>query len=1345
MPDSAVPASLLDECIARYPYPIAAACRKLRETIFQDAWEEWEVLSRDVLQAVLKYCAHLLLSDLAAAEQRPPLLYHRIQSILSRPMAGHYVGFLRETALHYRREGVRSAVPELIAFVLASEVEGEEQLLAQLVSYRNVWAHGRVDDEAVIGKSLDHIRRLTAELLERLRFLADYRLVVGDASPLMGASPEELGEREDLTAAVVVGETVVRPLLLKLAGTDLVMLEDADLQGGRLVYRGHSTYRRFTKKQLNAGEPSRILDDLRALLRRVRAETALLPRPDWETFRERSAVVTDRTLSSYQDIGKYNADTYISRPQWDGDDGVLDRFLSSDRGVLAVAAEQGCGKSALMAHLADRARSAEHAVLFLNAQRLTYADPAADDPVAVYLADLLHFEGGLGGDSMRRLTKAAPQGERVVFLFDAVNEVDGLSPRWNRFRVMEKLLEWARRVADAGGKVILTFRANAYLPYGYLVPEELPEGLGTLAWGQEGLTHPELPWAVRLGDFTEDQARAYFECQRARPRGGMAPEMTWEHVREALGERLAYYVSNPLLLGIFLRCHHGRRTLLAVEPEDLFQRYADRLTGAASQADRPLLTRAWGWLRTGNITTKERFLADVMSKMASSGGAAFLQEDLDPGVKRDRRLLSVMEDADETALDDLKEGGLLAVEHIETVEGDRQILSRRISFVAELASAVMSGVERKAWYADRKVAAVGSVAQMAMAFAACWVILLLGRNFLFANSLPREFVLAFGDPRAGLFDMVAFTVASVMVLVASILTAKDVLVLLSCPSGRALSAWDDPLARGTLQSMSRDVDRTMWATIQRAAIVILPVALGSGALSVAHLGEPDTALLLFAAALWALLAFVGCLLSWIAIPPLGARFMRLGLEPYPPRMIRTVSRLVLEHGSPDLARSDRREILDRLAILGIGLIVATAFVVSQPAAPPVQPAWSTGAFYAQSMQTLANFQIEWARAWLPLTLYGLAVGAPALMLLSSGFWLRFAMVPRFHRGLLADPVLGDNARARRLLGRVVVAFAVVPAIALSAYGWSLRNPAGDFSALAPKVREIRRDESEQVTGLVVTSDLGEDELEALYALPALRELVLAPQVRTPLDVSKLPALRVLSAHRDAIGSLEGAGLYRLVILDSDGTWDFARGNSVKRLRLEGDAPRLGSLSQAFPALVGLELDETVVAGLGDELPHWSLNAKLTVHCAQPTRLDWLSPHHELFILRIAGEIDDGARHLDRLQRLEIDAGAIAPATLARAENLRWLVVRFHEGADPDWLREVAGVLENLEALEYLDVVGRPSSEQIAALRTAVPKVLVLDHIGVRRDEANLGVDAETGPALLRALAANVAEANSSGS
>jgi len=212
-----------DRAAAACPFSIAAACRRFLDEPSDDLWQEWEGLSRGVLGPVLQYLSHLLLSDLVATGRQPPQLFHRIQSVLSRPMAGHYAGFLRETARFYRDEGLDSAVPDLVQFIIRSDVdckilEDDKAMLGLLVDYRNLWAHGKFDNPAALEETVATIRELTTQLLEEISFLERYPLQFEDGASLMGSDTSVLPKKAQPLLVVQAGDVTLRPLLLKLKG-----------------------------------------------------------------------------------------------------------------------------------------------------------------------------------------------------------------------------------------------------------------------------------------------------------------------------------------------------------------------------------------------------------------------------------------------------------------------------------------------------------------------------------------------------------------------------------------------------------------------------------------------------------------------------------------------------------------------------------------------------------------------------------------------------------------------------------------------------------------------------------------------------------------------------------------------------------------------------------------------------------------------------------------------------------------------------------------------------------------------------------------------------------------------
>jgi len=175
----------------------------------------------------------------------------------------------------------------------------------------------------------------------------------------------------------------------------------------------------------------------------------------------------------------------------------------------------------------------------------------------------------------------------------------------------------------------------------------------------------------------------------------MAPLMSWNEIRSGLGEALTEYTSNPLIFTIFLKIHHREAKILTTNKEEMFTLYAEKLTGATERRQKPLMTRVWKFIKNGDITPKEQFLSDIVSKMAEVGGAAFLVDQLKPKKKRDKRIHLFMENRKSSGFEDMQDGGLLTEERIETEIEGKTIFSRRISFVGELMVSAMEGIQNK--------------------------------------------------------------------------------------------------------------------------------------------------------------------------------------------------------------------------------------------------------------------------------------------------------------------------------------------------------------------------------------------------------------------------------------------------------------------------------------------------------------------------------------------------------------------------------------------------------------------------------------------------------------------------
>ena len=1289
---------------ASAPYPIAAACRRYIDAEFDDPWQEWEALSRGILTPVLQYLSHMLLSDLVATGEKPPRLFHRIQSILSRPLGGHYVGFLRETARLYRDEDLTSAVPELVDFVIRADVEctvleSGKPLLGLLVEYRNLWAHGKFDNPEALDETVATIRQLTAKLLKEIAFLERYPLKLEDSTELMGAEAAKTLSKDPQPFLVIqAGDVSLRPLLLKLKGRDLVLLEDFDLSG-RLVFKGTESFEKFTKKQLKKGDGAKLFEELKALLQKVRAVDAVLELPDWDTFSERSAVVTERVIALYEDMNKYVPAWYVPRPEWHGPESIFNRFLGSGKSLLALSGVQGTGKSALVSHLAHEAMAADHAVLFINAQRFTFAEVEwTGNPYPTYFADLLHYKRPFDWDLFKRLLKTVPQGKQVVLFIDAINEVDGIEVKWNRFRAMELLLEWIAEIAQPTLKIVLSFRLDAYEDYDYLQPEEVPERISQIAFTDTDHQNPRKPWVVDLESFDAKQAELLYERLQKQPESGMAPAMTWHQILKGLGDNIVEFTSNPLLFMIFLRAHHQESEVLSSDRNELFQRYADKLTGAAEIKQWPWWKKVIGFIKNGNITPKEQLLADMVSKMTEEGSAAFIVERLGTGSvsgkrrKQDQRLLRHFQDLRDPTIPQLKDGGLISEEVIEVLKSGKDASpSRRVGFVAELMSTIFDAVS------DR-VAQVRQLRHTVFLLTFLNLSVVLFVNFLIFQG--RRMGEGMGFVTGGKFEdaiiYLNFFVHFTRLITLTMMGFFSAAFLL-----RSMAKTPQPSTQelGLLQKSylnGRDSEFTTrfghvalvsvvpWFSVWIFLDYVLPDSVSEG-----HFHDSSVSIFL-AAGLISQVIFLMIVFVPAVYFLIQTHLIKSALRT-PTRVRVSASRNMVE-----TLKKQRTYPLDQRFIASTATVVILmvgALVLQLMDAEPPQASCALS-FPLMAMDH--NTPLITDRA------DDLKNAAAIILLSISGFYAFLTLLSYplgkfgsigLHQRLAQDhnpkiplggfwKVVGVVQLAAIIGGSTAVLFLADPRRDLSA-----EDIAFDFRI---PTSAIKVDLNARITGLDLSeASPGIRSLEGSGA-PALRRLtdLHLPPTWPPVDVSQFRKLNTLAASPKSILGLPNSSVTEL-ILDQPCDLKGPTSLRVTKIELKSECPGFIDFRENFPNLKKLTVRDKLHPAVKPEIVGAELNFLLAVESEEPPRLDWLSIELcRLAIIQLKYAPDEHTKNLSHIQRLLVRSEGLQPEILGNAPELRWVLFFVSSENQPDtrWYQELQKVvvdgLPNLQTLEF---------------------------------------------------------------
>jgi hypothetical protein len=1276
---------ILQRISTETPLPVAHGARYYLEAEFDDRWHEWEVLTRDALGPSLKYLAHLLLSDLVATGRKPAHLFHWIESILSRPMAGHYVGFLRETCRYYRTEGLACSVPELLEFLQAAELDcgltkNGKPLLGLLVDYRNLRAHGRFDNPAALEQTVETIRGLMALFYNNLGFLSRYPLELEDGTALMGASLPDLSEGELPLVGVKVGPVSLRPLLLKLKGKDVCLLEDVDFQGRKLIYRGSTAYQRFGKKETRKGPGQKILDELLELLTRVRALESELERPDWLSFSERAGVLTDRTLADYNDLHRYIPASYVPSGHWEGADGLFADFLAGQTTMLAITGAQGTGKSALLARLAEEAGEDGHAALLINAQRFSYARVQwSEPPYSAYLASQLKFKFPLGARDLARIRKGAPEGKQAVLLIDGLDEVDGLERKWNRFRAMEMFLEWVQTLTSSGVKVVLSFDLDSYLELGYLQAAEIPDRIEGLSYRAAGHARPDHPWVNALGDFGQDRAEALYDKLQALPEMGMAPAMPWKEIQNGLGEEAAEFMANPLLFMVFLRSHHGEEEVRHGSRLQIFERYAEKLTGADQRLRAPWWRKVGWFLRDGNITPQERFLADAIEKMAENGSASFLVEDLHRKNKRDKRIGKFMEPGNDRAYQDMKEGGLFFEESVEISQGEESHVSRRVSVVGELMAAALDPIlgkihTRKKWV-DVLVSSLWMNLSIVILFFAGFRPLgkILIRNFL-EQGLPVETAYQVKEyvDRNVIIACLCFVV---------ILTAGNIFG--AQRSWRYSISQIGMMGLALQQKAGRYFSAKFWQITGPCLAIVFAylffkVDAGIGS---------EGVLLEFAGAALPLLAYILVLAFFISGP--GIRLL-LSSSPLvgPARLVTSLAHRKLEiWDSPDRPVRFRRALIPALGTLSICALLSLYARHQAPIETSQAPAMDMLSLVAvrtleyTSYMISGGFQDILALGCLVL---GLVYAVGSLLLTASSM----------HSAKLENRLLTEEwvtyARTDGW-GRIRLTVLLL-VIGLTAGGEVVL----DLTRLdeAKLVRDLGLDESEYTfneAGYLTRLDLSRIHVTPELVKPlnrclGLEELHIGESYEGVIPLSRIPLLSELHIPAAALGNSINDNLDKLYLT---GPVDLSRfeATELNILGLAGSVPDLTPIGDTIKGLIQLELSEDqareTAPSLADDIPNLFFWVK-----AEKPRLDWLTT--ELagqVILRVEGDPGPAARNLEHVRRICLPLRDLNPTTLQKLVGVQWLMLLVEEPPPAETLSglkvAVQQDLPSLRALEFI--------------------------------------------------------------
>jgi hypothetical protein len=1286
---------ILKKTSEHLPFPISYACRKFLDEPPKDAWDEWMKLSRDILQPVLQYLSLLLLSDLVALEQKPAHLYHYIQDVLCRPPAGHYVRFLRETAKYYKENHLKSNLPELVDFLFKSEVETtltekREPLLGKLVDYRNLFAHGRIENERVIEQTTTIVRNLTIQFLKETSFLENYPLQLEDGTLLIGPDDKNF-PRETRAAFLKAGENktlMLHPLLLTSKDQDLLLLEDFDQRHQCLVYRGSRSFLQFKKKDLKKGVGKKLMEELNLLLKKVRSEEAVLANIEWESFRERASIITDRTLNLYKDMQKYIPRYYVPRPEWEGKDSIFEKFLDSDKTLLAVNGPQGSGKSALVSHLAFKYLEEGHAVLLINAQRFTFADVIwSGNPYPEYFSNELRYENPFEKGIFKSLLKKAPAGKKVILFIDAINEVDGIENKWNRFRAMALMLEWISGIAQPNLKVVLSFRLDVYEEFEYLQEHELPGNLMEISY--EG-DNQNKKWVTDLKPFDIGQAEQLYHKLQIIPELGMAPIMTWQEIKEALGEKLYDFIGNPLIFTILLKSRHQQKIIAVKDKEQLFFDYAERLTGAAQIKKYPWHKKVWGFIKNGNITPSEQFLADLVEKIAEEGGISCIIDKLNSKKKRDKRMLELINNPYGSSFIDLKEGGLIVEEKIDIVKGHEKAFTKRVTFVAELMTVAMGKVLNRIYRILKfRTSLLWSGIVLVL------LPLVLGFVIFLISSELSALIKDYGFPLDIAVSYSRFLQKSYFIMTYAFIIAILPFILF-------LTHWraNKPPGISEVGLISRVfmkqkdlhtldvVNKILLYQFLPMVFISISIILVTGEFNRMFIKlSPIISLIL--------VAFIG-------LTPGGYYLIfRSSRISTTPKIIHMASKKYLNYYQSTGFR--RKLFIDKMSLLWLtGLSFVLFFIVfsfnqerviSFPKAMNwrsfiTENAAETHYIFWETMSADGKQVIFWLIPAFALFLYFLLKYIPFFSQRQMRYALKY---PNFQR--VKHPYFKSGSMIIIINIALLVFFVLFYNINDNRESETNKIALRNLQKIP--AAKYKLDDSKRLIKLDL-SDVKDEVVEKIFApgLLKLKRLKLSPGSKLKIDLARFPSLNRFEGPGDSIINMNSRSKkngFTLILYNPDNWIKNAKKHKSREFLIFGALGNVTSLvriPEIFPYLHRLILDEKAARKTAKSFPGFRTNLVLKIESSDTPSLDWLTLRHCVYILHFPKPIDETTRNVEIINRLHMAANGLEPGVLRRAQSLEWLYLTFKKEVSPNFFEKLKKVVRtNLPNLKTLELVG----------------------------------------------------------
>lgn len=620
---------LRKKAVNDFPYPLALSFNNFFKACNEkDKTAALVIFVNDLTTSIFQFISLVLVSEyIEIKTPRCFNLYQTIENMTYRPGPGKWLAFFRAYYNYKKQNGdTLNNFPELLEFIDRNEIRkhlscltieenhGESPdkklgLLEMMVNFRNSFAHSRGYDDKSLDDIYSSISNVVDLLCLELLFIRKYHLYLCPADEkqnirLAGTSLPQpimtlsLGQHLEITRekySLRLFPLIINDLKGKKNQQDIFLMESIDNK--KVFYASNRlVIEKLTDKDDLA---SLVVNTLKSIY--IEPELFSADKIEWNSFRKRTIDHSSKTVSEYTLNGKYDENVYVL-PESQNE--LMCSFFKSDRKVLYLRGDQGSGKSALCAYLADKSikrNKPNEATILIDARLL---DELGDNAFVIdqYIMQQLGIKGNFV-HMLERFDKKNPK-QKITIIIDNLNEY--YLKGKDQIHLMDKLFVLLDRIKSFAGVQIIAVARKEYfersiLYYYNSFKDRAIEAITYMPYQKNDGT---VCITIPLPALTNDElARIWYNYSTQYT--GHSPKSAWEN----LSLEIKNHCSKPLIMLFLLNYYDNKHIPEKLSINDINKKYVSDIL-----ADKPQRNTLFYLLKLMNNFKKPYVLSKDLEK-----------------------------------------------------------------------------------------------------------------------------------------------------------------------------------------------------------------------------------------------------------------------------------------------------------------------------------------------------------------------------------------------------------------------------------------------------------------------------------------------------------------------------------------------------------------------------------------------------------------------------------------------------------------------------------------------------------------------------------------------------------